>query len=137
MAISRRGNKKRLNALVNSKSLNQAIDQLKGTESELSIVSKLRTSKPTESPTAENAIKIAGELLIRNVENTYEILHERAVENNDLKIISDLGQVHTNKSIMQNEGYDLFSSEADFLIGWLRERLFTMDSHSEKPSHDH
>ena len=81
--------------------------------------------------------KIAGELLIRNVENTYEILHERAVENNDLKIISDLGQVHTNKSIMQNEGYDLFSSEADFLIGWLRERLFTMDSHSEKPSHDH
>lgn len=125
------------NALVNSKSLNQAIDQLKGTESELSIVSKLRTSKPTESPTAENAIKIAGELLIRNIENTYETLHERAVENNDLKIISDLGKVHTNKSIMQNEGYDLFSSEADFLIGWLRERLFTMDSHSEKPSHDH
>ena len=65
------------NALVNSKSLNQAIDQLKGTESELSIVSKLRTSKPTESPTAENAIKIAGELLIRNVENTYEICEEQ------------------------------------------------------------
>ena len=78
---------------------------------------------------------MAGELLIRTVEKTYETLHQKAVTNNDLKSISDLGQVHTNKSIMQNEGYDLFSSEADFLIEWLRGRLENTDTR-KKPKND-
>ncbi len=78
---------------------------------------------------------MTGELLIRTVEKTYETLHQRAVTNNDLKSISDLGQVHTNKSIMQNEGYNLFSSEADFLIEWLRGRLENTDTRM-KPKND-
>ena len=124
-------------ALVESNSLNEAIDKLKGTDSQLSTVALLRASKPIESPSTETAKKMVGELLIRTVEKQYESLHERAVVNGDLASISDLGKVHTNKSIMQNEGYDLFSPEADFLIDWLRERLATMDSNSEKPKHGH
>ena len=124
-------------ALVESKSLNEAIDKLEGTDSQLSTVALLRASKPIDSPTTDTAKKMVGELLIRTVEKSYETLHERAVVNGDLASISDLGKVHTNKSIMQNEGYDLFSPEADFLIDWLRERLDTMDSHSENPNHDH
>ncbi len=110
-------------ALLESKSLDECIDKLEGTEDQLSIIAQLRNSKPAETADSETAIKMAGELLIRAVEKTYETLHQKAVTNNDLKSISDLGQVHTNKSIMQNEGYDLFSSEADFLIEWLRGRL--------------
>jgi hypothetical protein len=124
-------------SLVESNSLNEAIDKLKGTDSQLSTVALLRASKPIESPSTETAKKMVGELLIRTVEKQYESLHERAVVNGDLASISDLGKVHTNKSIMQNEGYDLFSPEADFLIDWLRERLATMDSNSEKPKHGH
>ena len=115
-------------ALLESKSLDECIDKLEGTEDQLSIIAQLRNSKPPETADAETARKMAGELLIRTVEKTYETLHQRAVTNNDLKSISDLGQVHTNKSIMQNEGYDLFSSEADFLIEWLRERLEDTDA---------
>ena len=36
---------------------------------------------------------------------------------------------------MQNEGYNLFSSEADFLIEWLRERLEDTDAR-KKPKSD-
>ena len=122
-------------ALLKSRSLNECIDKLEGTEDQLSIIAQLRNSKPAETADSETAIKMAGELLIRTIEKTYEILHQRAVTNNDLKSISDLGQVHTNKSIMQNEGYDFFSSEADFLIEWLRERLENTDTR-KKPKND-
>ena len=122
-------------ALLESKSLNECIDKLEGTEDQLSIIAQLRNSKPAETADAETARKMAGELLIRTVEKTYETLHQKAVTNNDLKSISDLGQVHTNKSIMQNEGYDLFSSEADFLIEWLRGRLENTDTR-KKPKND-
>ena len=122
-------------ALLKSRSLNECIDKLEGTEDQLSIIAQLRNSKPGETADSETAIKMAGELLIRTIEKTYEILHQRAVTNNDLKSISDLGQVHTNKSIMQNEGYDFFSSEADFLIEWLRERLENTDTR-KKPKND-
>ena len=122
-------------ALLESRSLNECIDKLEGTEDQLSIIAQLRNSKPAETADSETAIKMAGELLIRTIEKTYEILHQRAVTNNDLKSISDLGQVHTNKSIMQNEGYDFFSSEADFLIEWLRERLENTDTR-KKPKND-
>ena len=110
-------------ALLESKSLDECIDKLEGTEEQLSIIDQLRNSKPAETADVETVTKIAGELLIREVEKTYETLHQRAVTNNDLKSIRDLGDVHTSKSIMQNEGYDFFSSEADFLIEWLRGRL--------------
>tara|TARA_Y100000768_G_scaffold117371_1_gene86684 strand:- start:1097 stop:2674 length:1578 start_codon:yes stop_codon:yes gene_type:complete len=110
-------------ALLESKSLDECIDKLEGTEEQLSIIDQLRNSKPAETADVETVMKIAGELLIREVEKTYETLHQRAVTNNDLKSIRDLGDVHTSKSIMQNEGYDFFSSEADFLIEWLRGRL--------------
>ncbi len=115
-------------ALLESKSLDECIDKLEGTEDQLSTITQLRNSKPAETADAETAIKMAGELLIRAVEKTYETLHQSAVTNNDLKSISDLGQVHTNKSIMQDEGYNLFSSEADFLIDWLRGRLENTDT---------
>ena len=115
-------------ALLESKSLDECIDKLEGTEDQLSTIAQLRNSKPAETADAETAIKMAGELLIRAVEKTYETLHQSAVTNNDLKSISDLGQVHTNKSIMQDEGYNLFSSEADFLIDWLRGRLENTDT---------
>jgi len=117
------------------KSLNECIDKLEGTQDQLSIIAELRNSKPAETANTETAIKMAGELLIRTVEKTYETLHQRAVTNNDLKSISDLGQVHTNKSIMQNEGYNFFSSEADFLIEWLRERLENTDTR-KKPKNE-
>ena len=119
-------------ALLESKSLDECIDKLEGTEDQLSTITQLRNSKPAETADAETAIKMAGELLIRAVEKTYETLHQSAVTNNDLKSISDLGQVHTNKSIMQDEGYNLFSSEADFLIDWLRGRLENTDTR-QKP----
>ena len=122
-------------ALLESKSLDECIDKLEGTEDQLSIIAQLRNSKPAETADAETARKMAGELLIRTVEKTYETLHQKAVTNNDLKSISDLGQVHTNKSIMQNEGYDLFSSEADFLIEWLRGRLENTDTR-KNPEND-
>ena len=122
-------------ALLESKSLGECIDKLEGTEDQLSIIAKLRNLKPAETADPETAIKMTGELLIRTVEKTYETLHQRAVTNNDLKSISDLGQVHTNKSIMQNEGYNLFSSEADFLIEWLRGRLENTDTRM-KPKND-
>ena len=122
-------------ALLESKSLNECIDKLEGTQDQLSIIAELRNSKPAETANTETAIKMAGELLIRTVEKTYETLHQRAVTNNDLKSISDLGQVHTNKSIMQNEGYNLFSSEADFLLEWLRERLENTDTR-KKPKNE-
>ena len=101
--------------LLESKSLNECIDKIEGTEDQLSIIAQLRNSKPAETTNPETAVKMVYELLIRTVEKTYETLHQSAVTNNDLKSISDLGKVHTNKSIMQNEGYNLFSSEADFL----------------------
>ena len=122
-------------ALLESKSLGECIDKLEGTEDQLLIIAKLRNLKPAETADPETAIKMTGELLIRTVEKTYETLHQRAVTNNDLKSISDLGQVHTNKSIMQNEGYNLFSSEADFLIEWLRGRLENTDTRM-KPKND-
>ncbi|MBJ46066.1 MAG: DNA primase [Acidimicrobiaceae bacterium] len=121
--------------LLESKSLNECIDKIEGTEDQLSIIAQLRNSKPAETTNPETAVKMAGELLVRTVEKTYETLHQSAVTNNDLESISDLGKVHTNKSIMQNEGYNLFSSEADFLIEWLRERLEDTDAR-KKPKSD-
>ena len=68
--------------LLESKSLNECIDKIEGTEDQLSIIAQLRNSKPAETTNPETAVKMAGELLIRTVEKTYETLHQSAVTNN-------------------------------------------------------
>ncbi|HJM27478.1 MAG: DNA primase [Acidimicrobiales bacterium] len=110
-------------ALLSSQNLDQALEKIEGTDEELSIVSELRRSNPNDLINAESASKRVGELLVRRIENELDVLHKRAEESGDLKLIRGLGDVHNAKNEMQGDGYNLFSSEADFLIEWLHERL--------------
>ena len=110
-------------ALLNSQNVEQAIEQVDQSSEEAQILQELRNSKPNESLTAEIVSKQVGELLIRRIKNELDLLHQEAKATNNLELITGIGDEKTAIKTMEDDGYDLFSSEADFLIEWLHERL--------------
>ncbi len=110
-------------ALLASQNLNEAENLIKDAEEEERIFLKLRESKPDNLINVESASKKIGELLTSRVKNELNQLHNDAKESNNLEPIRKLGEVHNAQNAMQNDGYNIFSPEADFLIEWLRERL--------------
>ena len=100
-----------------------ALALIKDAEEEERIFLKLRESKPDNLINVESASKKIGELLTSRVKNELNQLHNDAKESNNLEPIRKLGDVHNAQNAMQNDGYNIFSPEADFLIEWLRERL--------------
>ena len=110
-------------ALLNSQNVDQAIEQVDQSSEEAQILQELRNSKPNESLTAEIVSKQVGELLIRRIKNELDFLHQEAKATNNLELITGIGDEKTAIKTMEDDGYDLFSSEADFLIEWLHERL--------------
>ncbi|MEG3586342.1 MAG: DNA primase [Actinomycetota bacterium] len=110
-------------ALLVSQNIDQAENLVKDAEEEKQIFLGLRESKPDDLVNDISASKQVGELLIRRVKNELDQLRKDALESDNLQLMRGLGDVHNAQNTMQDGGYNLFSSEADFLIEWLRERL--------------
>ena len=110
-------------ALIASQNLNEAGNLLKDGEEEEQILLELRESKPSNLIDVESASKQIGELLARRVKTELKQVHEAAKESGNLEPMRRLGAVHKAQKAMQDDGYNVFSPEADFLIEWLRERL--------------
>ena len=110
-------------ALLTSSSLAHATKKIKESDKGTSIIAALRESKPDEQISIEIASKRVGELLVRKVEKEVDSLQRKAKKTNELELIRDIGDVHIAKNTLQNEGFLLFSPEADFLLSWLHEKL--------------
>ena len=110
-------------ALIASQNLNEAENLLKDGEEEERIFLELRESTPDNLIDVESASKQIGELLVRRVKNELNQVHKAAKESGNLEPIRGLGDVHNAQNTVQDDGYNVFSPEADFLIEWLRERL--------------
>jgi len=110
-------------ALLASQNIDQAENLVKDAEEEKQIFLGLRGSKPDDLINDISASKQVGELLIRRVKNELDQLRKDALESDNLHLMRGLGDVHNAQNAMEDDGYNLFSSEADFLIEWLRERL--------------